>query len=97
MSRSVSQLGIIKHSTDYDLQVPGHAHVRHLGPPEDGHEGCGPPAGAGPAAREGLLRHDSSVSCSVTELAYTVSIPAGCQMMSIVWGISQIGPVVPPC
>ena len=34
-------------------QVPRHAHVRHLGPPEDGHEGSWPAAGAGPAAREG--------------------------------------------
>ena len=77
---------------DY-LQVPGHAHVRHLGPPEDRHEGGGPTASPGPAAREGLLGHGTT--CSVTEFAYT-EYPA-CQMMSIVWGISQIGPVGPPC
>ena len=67
---------------DY-LQVPGHAHVRHLGPPEDRHEGGGPTASPGPAAREGLLGHGTT--CSVTEFAYT-EYPA-CQMMSIVWRI----------
>ena len=35
-------------------QVPGHAHVRHLRPPEDRHEGCGSAAGPRPAPREGL-------------------------------------------
>ena len=35
-----------------------------------------------------MLRHE--VSCSVTEFAYT-EYGWGCQMMSIVWRISQIG------
>ena len=39
-----------------------------------------------------MLRHE--VSCSVTEFAYT-EYGWSCQMMSIVWGISQIGPSRP--
>ena len=35
------------------LQVPGHAHVRDLGPAEDGHEGRVAAAGPGHPVQEG--------------------------------------------
>ena len=35
------------------IQVPGHAHVRHLGPPENRYEGCRPAACPGLASRKG--------------------------------------------
>ena len=38
---------------DCYAQVPGHAHVRHLRPPEDRHEGSRPPARPGPPSRKG--------------------------------------------
>ena len=53
MSRSVSSKKCNYNVLSPAGQVPGHAHVRHLGPPEDGYEGCRPPVGAGPPAREG--------------------------------------------
>ena len=35
-------------------EVPGHAHVHHLRPPEDGHEGCRAAACSGAVTREGM-------------------------------------------
>ena len=35
-----------------DGKIPGPPHVHHLGPAEDGHEGCWSPAGARPALPE---------------------------------------------
>ena len=62
------------------VQVPGHAHVRHLGPAEDRHEGRGAPARPRPAPRKsesekwkrgnGVLRKGQhSWNISVTKIA----------------------------
>ena len=39
-------------------EVPGHAHVRHLRPPEERHEGRGAADGAGHPSQEGGERLD---------------------------------------
>ena len=45
-------------------QVPRDAHVRHLRPPAQRHEGCGAPAGPRPGAREGEEGLDDRVEGS---------------------------------
>ena len=51
MSRS--PLALVWFDTELDEQVPGHAHVRHVGPAEDRHEGRGAPARPRPTPRKG--------------------------------------------
>ena len=39
--------------------LPGHAHVHHVGPPEDRHEGRWASVGTGPVAQEGNVNYQS--------------------------------------
>ena len=52
--------------------VPGHAHVHHLRPAEDRHEGRGAPARPGAAAREG----DVTITCPGRVIAVSGIVPS---------------------